>query len=146
MAVNKNLSALELLHDHVTSKRTRNSPIASLEPVMILFVELCVSLRKGKTAKDGLYQYKNIAQNTSVQTIEVCLFSFYAFRPFFSFSVIPPSLFLSLFLLFLSFFCFHFHFHHFSIVSTPPSTTPRFRFCFRYQFSLSILHSHPFFE
>jgi hypothetical protein len=39
---------------------------------MILFVELCVSLRKGKTAKDGLYQYKNIAQNTSVQTIEVC--------------------------------------------------------------------------
>jgi translation initiation factor 3 subunit A len=71
VAVNKNLGALELLHDHVTSKRTRNSPIASLEPVMILFVELCVSLRKGKTAKDGLYQYKNIAQNTSVQTIEV---------------------------------------------------------------------------
>lgn len=72
VAVNKNLGALELLHDHVISKRTRNSPIASLEPVMILFVELCVSLRKGKTAKDGLYQYKNIAQNTSVQTIEVC--------------------------------------------------------------------------
>jgi len=71
VAVNKNLGALEILHDHVTSKRTRNSPIASLEPVMILFVELCVSLRKGKTAKDGLYQYKNIAQNTSVQTIEV---------------------------------------------------------------------------
>lgn len=38
---------------------------------MLLFVELCVDLRKGKTAKDGLYQYKNIAQNTSVQTIEV---------------------------------------------------------------------------
>ncbi|KAF8541417.1 hypothetical protein BDD12DRAFT_776017 [Trichophaea hybrida] len=73
VAVNKNLGALELLHDHVTSKRTRNSPIASLEPVMILFVELCVSLRKGKTAKDGLYQYKNIAQNTSVQTIELVL-------------------------------------------------------------------------
>ncbi|KAI5804573.1 hypothetical protein EDC01DRAFT_686596 [Geopyxis carbonaria] len=73
VAVNKNLGALELLHDHVTSKRTRNSPIAALEPVMILFVELCVSLRKGKTAKDGLYQYKNIAQNTSVQTIELVL-------------------------------------------------------------------------
>lgn len=40
---------------------------------MVLFVELCVSLRKGKTAKDGLYQYKNIAQNNSVQTIEVCI-------------------------------------------------------------------------
>ena len=38
---------------------------------MLLFVELCVDLRKGKSAKDGLYQYKNIAQNTNVGTIEV---------------------------------------------------------------------------
>ena len=38
---------------------------------MVLFVELCVDLRKGKSAKDGLYQYKNIAQNTNVGTIEV---------------------------------------------------------------------------
>lgn len=40
---------------------------------MILFVELCVDLRKGKLAKDGLYQYKNTAQNTNVGTIEVGL-------------------------------------------------------------------------
>jgi translation initiation factor 3 subunit A len=38
---------------------------------MLLFVELCVDLKKGKLAKDGLYQYKNTAQNTSVPTIEV---------------------------------------------------------------------------
>jgi translation initiation factor 3 subunit A len=38
---------------------------------MLLFVDLCVELRKGKSAKDGLYQYKNIAQNTNVGTIEV---------------------------------------------------------------------------
>ncbi len=38
---------------------------------MLLFVELCVDLRKGKSAKDGLYQYKNIAQNSNVGTIEV---------------------------------------------------------------------------
>lgn len=38
---------------------------------MILFVELCVDLKKGKLAKDGLYQYKNTAQNTNVGTIEV---------------------------------------------------------------------------
>jgi hypothetical protein len=37
----------------------------------MLFVELCVDLRKAKAAKDGLYQYKNIAQNTNVGTIEV---------------------------------------------------------------------------
>lgn len=73
IGVEQQQAALQLLHEHVTSKRTRNSPIASLEPVMILFVELCVDLRKGKLAKDGLYQYKNTAQNTNVGTIEVRL-------------------------------------------------------------------------
>ncbi|KAH0551164.1 eukaryotic translation initiation factor 3 subunit A, partial [Trichoglossum hirsutum] len=43
---------------------------------MVLFVELCVDLRKGKSAKDGLYQYKNIAQNTNVGTIEMVLKKF----------------------------------------------------------------------
>ena len=38
---------------------------------MLLFIELSVDLRKGKLAKDGLYQYKNMAQNTNVGTIEV---------------------------------------------------------------------------
>ena len=42
-----------------------------MEPVMLLFIDLCVDLRKGKQAKDGLYQYKNTAQNTNVGTIEV---------------------------------------------------------------------------
>ncbi|KAL5117719.1 eukaryotic translation initiation factor 3 subunit A [Pleosporales sp. CAS-2024a] len=71
IGVEQHQAALQILHEHVTSKRTRNSPIASLEPVMILFVELCVHLRKGKLAKDGLYQYKNTAQNTNVGTIEL---------------------------------------------------------------------------
>ncbi|KAJ9665500.1 eukaryotic translation initiation factor 3 subunit A [Coniosporium apollinis] len=71
IGVGQSQAALSLLHEHVVSKRTRNSPIASLEPVMMLFVELCVDLRKGKLAKDGLYQYKNTAQNTNVGTIEL---------------------------------------------------------------------------
>ena len=75
IAVGQAPAALTVLHEHVTSKRSRNSPIAALEPVMVLFVELCVDLKKGKSAKDGLYQYKNIAQNTNVGTIEVRLCS-----------------------------------------------------------------------
>ena len=71
IAVGQSPAALNILHEHVTSKRSRNSPITSLEPVMIQFVELCVDLKKGKLAKDGLYQYKNTAQNTNVGTIEV---------------------------------------------------------------------------
>jgi hypothetical protein len=73
IAVDQQSAALTVLHEHVTSKRSRNSPVSSLEPVMLLFVELCVDLRKGKSAKDGLYQYKNTTQNTNVGTIEVRL-------------------------------------------------------------------------
>ncbi len=70
IGVNQQQAALQILHEHVTSKRTRNSTIAALEPVMLLFVELCVDLKKGKSAKDGLYNYKNTSQNTNVATIE----------------------------------------------------------------------------
>ncbi|EXJ86967.1 translation initiation factor 3 subunit A [Capronia epimyces CBS 606.96] len=73
IAVGQTQAALNVLHEHVTSKRSRNSAISALEPVMLLFVELSVDLRKGKAAKDGLYQYKNIAQNTNVGTIELVL-------------------------------------------------------------------------
>ena len=71
IGVGQQQAALSILHEHVTSKRTRNSTIAALEPVMLLFVELCVDLRKGKSAKDGLYNYKNTSQNTNVATIEL---------------------------------------------------------------------------
>ena len=46
---------------------------------MLQFVELCVDLKKGKLAKDGLYQYKNTAQNTNVGTIEVQRLPLFAF-------------------------------------------------------------------
>lgn len=38
---------------------------------MLKYVELCVELKKGKMVKEGLHQYRNIAQNTSVNSIEV---------------------------------------------------------------------------
>ncbi|KAK3943041.1 putative eukaryotic translation initiation factor 3 [Diplogelasinospora grovesii] len=76
IGVNQVPAALTLLHEHITSKRSRNVPIASLEPVMLLLVELSVEQKKGKLAKDALYQYKNIAQNTNVGTIELVLKKF----------------------------------------------------------------------
>lgn len=71
MGVGQATAALTLLHEHITSKRSRNVPITSLEPVMLLLVEQSVEQKKGKLAKDALYQYKNISQNTNVGTIEV---------------------------------------------------------------------------
>src|SRR5271170_6215561 len=72
MGVGQSQAALLLLHEHVTSNRCRNVPNTSLEPVMLLLVEQSVEQKKGKLAKDALYQYKNISQNTNVGTIEVC--------------------------------------------------------------------------
>jgi translation initiation factor 3 subunit A len=63
---------LTLLHEHITNKRSRSAAISSLEPVMLLLVELSVEQKKGKLAKDALYQYKNLSQNTNISTIEVC--------------------------------------------------------------------------
>ena len=71
MGVGQSPAALVLLHEHITSKRSRNVPITSLEPVMLLLVEQSVEQKKGKLAKDALYQYKNISQNTNIGTIEV---------------------------------------------------------------------------
>ncbi|KND94847.1 Eukaryotic translation initiation factor 3 subunit A [Tolypocladium ophioglossoides CBS 100239] len=76
IGVNQTPAALTLLHEHITSKRSRNVPIASLEPVMLLLVELSVEQKKGKLAKDALYQYKNISQNTNIGTIELVLKKF----------------------------------------------------------------------
>ncbi|CAO3670831.1 unnamed protein product [Rhizopus stolonifer] len=44
-----------------------------MEPIMVKYVELCVELKKGKMVKEGLHQYRNIAQNTSVNSIETII-------------------------------------------------------------------------
>ncbi|KAL2888327.1 Eukaryotic translation initiation factor 3 subunit A [Ceratocystis lukuohia] len=73
IGVNQAPAALTLLHEHITSKRSRNVAIASLEPVMLLLVDLSVEQKKGKPAKDALYSYKNMSQNTNIATIELVL-------------------------------------------------------------------------
>ncbi|KAI8053964.1 hypothetical protein BDF22DRAFT_682249 [Syncephalis plumigaleata] len=70
IAVGQQNAALEVLYEVITSKRSRNASINVLEPVMHKFVELCVDQRKGKLIKDGLYQFKNFAQGTSITAIE----------------------------------------------------------------------------
>jgi translation initiation factor 3 subunit A len=70
VSVGQTHAALQSLTEMFSSKRFRSTPLASLEPIMHRFVELCVDMRKGRTAKEGLMQYKNIAQNTSVASIE----------------------------------------------------------------------------
>ena len=66
-------AALQSLTEMFSSKKFRSTPLAALEPIMLRFIELCVDMRKGRTAKEGLMQYKNIAQNSNVQSIETVI-------------------------------------------------------------------------
>ncbi|KAJ3001168.1 UNVERIFIED_CONTAM: eukaryotic translation initiation factor 3 subunit A, partial [Siphonaria sp. JEL0065] len=73
VGVNQTESALDLLHEVIMSKRSRATTITVLEPILLRFVELSVTLRKGKLVKEGLHQYKNISQNVSVTAIELVI-------------------------------------------------------------------------
>jgi translation initiation factor 3 subunit A len=76
VSVGQTHAALQSFTEMFSSKRFRTTPLTSLEPIMIRFVELCVEMRKGRIAKEGLMQYKNTAQNTSVGSIEVVIQKF----------------------------------------------------------------------
>ncbi|KAI9020724.1 hypothetical protein CLU79DRAFT_755207 [Phycomyces nitens] len=66
-------AALQALNEVILSKRSRSSPINVMEPMMLKYIELCVNLRQGRMVKEGLHQYRNIAQNTSVNSIEIII-------------------------------------------------------------------------
>lgn len=76
VAVSQHSSALSLLHEIIISKRARSTPLATLEPIVLKFLELCVQLSKGKIAREGLFAYKNIAQNLNIATIELVIKKF----------------------------------------------------------------------
>ncbi|SAM85915.1 probable eukaryotic translation initiation factor eIF-3 [Ustilago bromivora] len=71
--VGQHQAALTALNEVFTSRRFKQTPLQSLEPIMIRFVDLCVDLKKGRMAKEGLMQYKNVSQNTNAQSIELVI-------------------------------------------------------------------------
>lgn len=73
ITVDQPVAALELLYDTLTSKRSRNVSVSFLEPIVLRFIDLAVSLRKGKIVKDGLHQYKKIVQVTNIGSLEVAI-------------------------------------------------------------------------
>jgi len=66
--VGKKQRALETLLEVVKSRRHRTWT-KTHEPLMEKLLELCVDLKKSLTAKDGLHQYKTIAQTVCLKTI-----------------------------------------------------------------------------
>ncbi|KAK1280428.1 Eukaryotic translation initiation factor 3 subunit A [Acorus gramineus] len=67
--VGQKQSALQALHDLITSKRYRAWQ-KTLEKIMMKYVELCVDMRKGRFAKDGLIQYRIVCQQVNVSSLE----------------------------------------------------------------------------
>ncbi|ORZ38731.1 hypothetical protein BCR44DRAFT_1400439, partial [Catenaria anguillulae PL171] len=70
LQVNAPSEALNVLQETLLSRRSRGAPIPSLEPVAVKFIELSVDLNRSRVAREGLHSFKNLAQNTSVQSVE----------------------------------------------------------------------------
>lgn len=70
--VDKPELALETLHDLITSRRHRTwGP--THEEVLIKYINLCIKLQKGRMARDGLHQYKTIAGQTAISSLETVI-------------------------------------------------------------------------
>ncbi|KAK6915640.1 Proteasome component (PCI) domain, partial [Dillenia turbinata] len=67
--VGQKQDALQVLHDLITSKRYRAWQ-KTHERIMFKYVELCVEMRRGRFAKDGLIQYRIICQQVNVSSLE----------------------------------------------------------------------------
>lgn len=57
------------MQDVITSKRHRTWQ-KILEQIMMRYIELCVELKKGRYAKDGLIHYRNVCQQVNVSSLE----------------------------------------------------------------------------
>ncbi|PPD94597.1 hypothetical protein GOBAR_DD08350 [Gossypium barbadense] len=67
--VGQKQDALQALHNLITSKRYRAWQKPH-EKIMFKYVELCVDMRKGRFAKDGLIQYRIVCQHVNVSSLE----------------------------------------------------------------------------
>lgn len=75
VAVGQSGAALQALHDLFGQRRIRQVSVSQLEPLVLRFIDLAVEQRKGRVAKDGLVQFKNIAQG-SPASIEAAITHF----------------------------------------------------------------------
>ncbi|KAA0191179.1 hypothetical protein HAZT_HAZT006772 [Hyalella azteca] len=68
--VGKPSRALDVLYEVIRRGKMRNNPCEVLQPIMFMYLRLCVELKKSHLAKEGLYQYRNIFQSIDVNTLE----------------------------------------------------------------------------
>ena len=62
-------AALDVLYEVIKSKKHRNWQKIH-EPILKLYLKLCVELKRSVSAKEGLYQYKLICQQVNIASLE----------------------------------------------------------------------------
>ncbi|XP_003741206.1 eukaryotic translation initiation factor 3 subunit A [Galendromus occidentalis] len=67
--VGKEASALDALYEVIKSRKHRTWQKVH-EPIMTLYLKLCVDLKKSHVAKEGLFQYRNICQQVNIASLE----------------------------------------------------------------------------
>uniref|UniRef100_A0A1X7VGV1 Eukaryotic translation initiation factor 3 subunit A n=1 Tax=Amphimedon queenslandica TaxID=400682 RepID=A0A1X7VGV1_AMPQE len=67
--VGKKESAVEVLSDVIRSKKHRQWS-ETHEGIMQLYLKLCTELQRSLSAKDGLYQYRNICKDTNLNSFK----------------------------------------------------------------------------
>lgn len=70
VAVDKKEDALKVLGDSLTHRKFKNQWTTTIEQIVMRHIELCVDMRKIKLVKEGLYQYRGICQQASIQSLE----------------------------------------------------------------------------
>lgn len=75
IAVGNQSAALQILHETIISRAFQHNAMA-LESILQRFVELCVDLRRGRLAKDGLHQYRSASQNVNLAGLESVMKNF----------------------------------------------------------------------
>ncbi len=67
--VGQKASALQALHDIVTSKKHRTWS-KTYESIMFKLIDLCVEMKKRNHAKEALMQYRNMCQQVNINSLE----------------------------------------------------------------------------
>jgi hypothetical protein len=69
--VNQKAQAIQVMHDALTKRQRVWQP--AFEELMKKYIELTVELRKGKLAKDGLHQYRNLCSQANIGSLETII-------------------------------------------------------------------------
>jgi len=74
--INKKQDALEALHNVLIQKRVRSLWSATIEQIMIRYLDLCTDLRNMRMVREGLHLYRNMCQNANIGSLEMIVQQF----------------------------------------------------------------------